>query len=216
MSTDQEPDPHPDGGGIVRFAELPLVPWRNGGGVTREVAVDGSGRQDFEWRISIADVNVAGPFSAFPGIDRIITLLDGERMDLLIDGVEQVLGLHETLTFDGASQTACTLPFGPTRDLNVMTRRDRRSAVVTIADLSETRPISVAVNGVLVLLNGSAIVTGADGRRAELRPLDALCPTGPAVTTVVGSGRVAVVLIQSSGRAMHQVYRSGADLQQGQ
>jgi len=75
----------------VRFAELSLVPWRNGGGVTREVAVDGPGPQDFEWRISIAEVNMAGPFSALPGIDRIITLLDGERMDLLTDGVEQVL-----------------------------------------------------------------------------------------------------------------------------
>jgi uncharacterized protein len=89
LSTDHEPDPHPDGAGIVRFAELPLVAWRNGGGVTREVAVAGSGGQDFEWRISIADVNAAGPFSAFPGIERIITLLDGERMDLLIDAVVQ-------------------------------------------------------------------------------------------------------------------------------
>ena len=200
----------------MRFAELPLVPWRNGGGVTREVAADGSGGQDFEWRISIADVNVAGPFSAFPGIDRIITLLAGERMDLLIDGVEQVLGLHETLTFDGASQTTCTLPFGPTRDLNVMTRRGRRSAAVTIADLSETRPISVAVNEVLVLLNGSATVAGAEGPEAALRPLDAMSPTGSVARRVTGSGRVAVVLIQSSDRGVHQAYRSGADLQQGQ
>lgn len=200
----------------MRFADLPLMRWRNGGGVTRELAVERSGGQDFEWRISIADVKVAGPFSPFPGIDRIITLLDGERMDLLIDGVEQVLGLHETLTFDGASQTACTLPFGPTRDLNVMTRRGRRSAVVTIADLSETRSISVAVNEVLVLLNGSANVAGAGGPEAALRPLDAVRPTGPVARVVTGSGRVAVVLIHSSGRDMHQVYRSGADLQQGQ
>ena len=189
----------------MRFAELPLTPWRNGGGVTREVAVEGPGGQDFEWRISIADVNVAGPFSAFPGVDRSITLLDGERMDLLIDGVEEVLGLHESLTFDGASQTSCTLPLGPTRDLNVMTRRGRRSAVVTIADLSQTLPISVAVNEVLVLLSGSAIVTGADGRPAALSPLDAVRPTGPVARQVVGSGQVAVVLIQCPGRTLQQV-----------
>ena len=189
----------------MRFAELPLTPWRNGGGVTREVAVEGPGGQDFEWRISIADVNVAGPFSAFPGVDRSITLLDGERMDLLIDGVEEVLGLHESLTFDGASQTSCTLPFGPTRDLNVMTRRLRRSAVVTIADLSQTLPISVAVNEVLLLLSGSAIVTGADERRATLSPLDAVRPTGPVARQVVGSGQVVVVLIQRPGRTLQQV-----------
>ena len=52
----------------MRFAELPLAPWRNGGGVTREVAVDGPGAQDFEWRISIADVNEPGPFSALLAI----------------------------------------------------------------------------------------------------------------------------------------------------
>ena len=216
MSRDQEPGPHPDGGGIVRFAELPVVPWRNGGGVTREVAAEGSVGQDFDWRISIADVHEAGAFSAFPGVDRIIMLLDGEEMDLVIDGVEHVLGLHEPLRFDGASQTSCTVPLGPTRDLNVMTRRDRRRAAVTITDLSETRPLNVAGDQVLVLLNGSAVILGEDGGRTELRPLDALSPAGTAVRPVVGSGRVAVVLIQSSGRAASRLQPGRADLQQGQ
>jgi environmental stress-induced protein Ves len=215
LSTAQDPV-HPDHDGIVRFAELPVAPWRNGGGVTREVAAAGGfGGQDFDWRISIADVNVPGPFSTFPGVDRIITLVDGERMDLVIDGVEHVLGLHQTLSFDGASHTSCTLPTGPTRDLNVMTRRNRQSAAVALADLSETRPILVAGNEVLVLLSGSAIVTGADGRRAELHLLDALCPTGPDVSRVMGSGLAAVVLIQSSGPAASR-FQPGADLQQSQ
>src|SRR5665647_2813187 len=70
----------PDHLGIVRFAELPVIPWRNGGGVTREVvASGGSDPQDFDWRISIADVSQSGPFSAFPGVDRVITLVEGAR-----------------------------------------------------------------------------------------------------------------------------------------
>ncbi|MEP7034755.1 MAG: HutD family protein [Actinomycetota bacterium] len=183
--------------GIVRFAELPAMPWRNGGGITREVVAAGSFGPDFDWRVSIADVNVPGPFSAFPGVDRTITLLQGDRMDLVIDGVEQVLGRFESLSFDGASRTSCSLPAGPTRDLNVMTRRDRVSAAVTMTDLSQTRPIAVAAGQVLVLLTGVATVGVAGGTQVELRPLDAVCPRGPVVTEVGGSGRAAVVRIES-------------------
>ena len=187
----------PDLLGIVRFAELPVIPWRNGGGVTREVvASGGSDPLGFDWRISIADVSQPGPFSAFPGVDRVITLVEGERMDLVIDGVIHVLGLHESLTFDGGSQASCSLPAGPTRDLNVMTRSDRMSAAVAVRDLSETRPIAVSGSQVLVLLTGSAVVAGADESRAALNPLDAVCPSGLHVRLVTGSGKVAVVRIE--------------------
>lgn len=187
----------PDHLGILRFAELPVVPWRNGGGVTREVVTSrGSGPHGFDWRISIADVSQPGPFSVFPGVDRVIILVEGERMDLVVDGVVHVLGLHEPFRFDGASPSSCALPAGPTRDLNVMTRGDRLSAAVAIRDLSETRPIAVAGNQVLVLLTGSAVVAGADESRAELSPLDAVCPSGLHLRLVTGSGRVAVVRIE--------------------
>jgi len=187
----------PDHLGIVRFAELPVIPWRNGGGVTREVvASGGSDPQDFDWRISIADVSQPGPFSAFPGVDRVITLVEGERMELVIDGAVHVLGLHESLSFDGASQASCSLPTGSTRDLNVMTRSDRLSAAVAVRDLSETRPIAVSGAQIVVLLTGSGMVAGADESQAHLEPLDAVCPSGLHVRLVTGSGKVAVVRIE--------------------
>ena len=187
----------PDHLGIVRFAGLPVIPWRNGGGVTREVvASGGSDPQDFDWRISIADVSQPGPFSAFPGVDRVITLVEGERMELVIDGAVHVLGLHESLSFDGASQASCSLPTGPTRDLNVMTRSDRLSAAVAVRDLSETRPIAVSGAQIVVLLTGSGMVAGADESQAHLEPLDAVCPSGLHVRLVTGSGKVAVVRIE--------------------
>jgi environmental stress-induced protein Ves len=192
-----DPEQSPDHLGIMRFSELPVAPWRNGGGVTREVvASGGSGSQGFDWRISIADVSEPGPFSTFPGFDRVITLVEGERMDLEIDGVVHTLGLHESLSFDGASQTSCSLPGGPTRDLNVMTRADRYSAAVAVRDLSETRPVVVSECEVLVLLTGSAVVAGADESRAELHPLDAVCH----LRLVTGSGRAAVVRIEEHHR----------------
>ncbi|HEX5336526.1 MAG TPA: HutD family protein [Propionicimonas sp.] len=187
--------------GVVRFADLNAVPWRNGGGVTRQVVSAGvPGPEDFDWRISIADVGEPGPFSAFPGVERVITVVDGEGMELVVDGVEHTLGLHQLLRFDGASQAACTRLAGPVRDLNVMTRRQRCSATVAVRDLSQARPIAVSGSQVLVLLSGSAVVVGADGSRAGLDLLDAVGPGGRHVRLVEGSGRAAVVRIESQRR----------------
>ena len=56
---------------IIRFADLRSEPWRNGGGVTRELAShpQAASAQDgaWDWRVSIADVTKAGDFSAVPG-----------------------------------------------------------------------------------------------------------------------------------------------------
>jgi len=183
--------------GVLRFDGLLTVPWRNGGGLTREVASAGrSGSQGFDWRVSIADVDEPGPFSAFPGVDRVITVVRGEGMVLVVDGVEHSLGLYEPFGFDGASQTRCSRLSGPVRDLNVMTRSDLLSAAVAIRDLSQTRPIAIAGAQVLVLLTGSAVVVGADGSRADLRSLDAVGPSGEHVRLVEGSGRAVVIRIE--------------------
>jgi environmental stress-induced protein Ves len=118
-------------------------------------------------------------------------------MDLVIDGLEHVLDLHEPLSFDAASQAAsCRRLAGPVRDLNVMTRSDRLWATVAIRDLSQTLPIAVDGRQVLMLLSGSDVVVGPDGSRAGLRLLDAVRPSGGHVRLVGGSGRAAVVRIQ--------------------
>jgi environmental stress-induced protein Ves len=192
MGTDRTPEHL----GVVRFAQLTASAWLNGGGVTREVVSARSGPQGFDWRISIADVSEPGPFSTFPGVDRIITVVEGEGMDLVVDGVEHVLGLHEPFHFDGASRTSCSRLAGPVRDLNVMTRSDRLSATVAIRNLSQTRPIAVEGRQVLVLLTGSAVVVGADGSRADLHLLDAVCPMGEHVRLVEGFGRAIVVRLE--------------------
>lgn len=59
-------------GRILRAAERPALPWKNGGGVTREVVAHppGSDLGHFDWRVSIAEIHNAGPFSRFPGIER--------------------------------------------------------------------------------------------------------------------------------------------------
>jgi len=56
---------------LVGFAALAPVPWRNGGGLTREIAgAPGA-------RLSLADIERDGPFSIFEGLDRIFVVVQG-------------------------------------------------------------------------------------------------------------------------------------------
>ncbi|HEV7980797.1 HutD family protein [Amycolatopsis sp.] len=75
---------------VLRWADHVPVPWKNGGGVTREVA---GGFSDFGWRVSVADVSTSGPFSVFPGVDRTIMGVEGSGMVLSLDGVEREVAL---------------------------------------------------------------------------------------------------------------------------
>ena len=63
--------------------------WRNGGGMTREILRQG-GEQDFLWRASLARIDRSGPFSAFPGYQRSIALVDGGPLELKFEDGRQV------------------------------------------------------------------------------------------------------------------------------
>ncbi|SOY49263.1 conserved hypothetical protein, DUF886; similar to Hypothetical 21.2 kDa protein in hutC 3'region in Pseudomonas putida [Cupriavidus taiwanensis] len=102
--------------------------WKNGGGNTREIAVwpPGAGMDDFVWRLSVADIERDGPFSAFPGIDRQIVLLDGAGVTLRADDgsfSHRLASVGEPFAFSGDTSLQSALLDGATRDFNVMTRR---------------------------------------------------------------------------------------------
>ena len=113
--------------GWQRFSQtrLPVSRWRNGGGETREIISWPPGQADFDWRASIATVAQDGPFSAFPGIARSITLLSGEGMQLTDGiGVNHVLNtVGEPFEFSGDLALHAHLLGGETMDFNLMTRR---------------------------------------------------------------------------------------------
>ncbi|NKX51066.1 HutD family protein, partial [Arthrobacter deserti] len=74
---------------IIRFAGLPAVPWRNGGGSTRELAAGAAG-DGWGWRLSLADIVRPGAFSVFEGIERVLTVVEGEGLALSIGGASRV------------------------------------------------------------------------------------------------------------------------------
>lgn len=128
------------------------APWRNGGGVTRELAAQPAGA-DWTWRISVADVAADGPFSRFPGVQRCFAVLGGTGVILRLPGAEHRLTLASApVSFDGEQPVQCELLHGPTRDLNLMVRRDRAGAQMAriegVRHLVATRAKVVAVYAV--------------------------------------------------------------------
>ena len=67
---------------ILRAGSHRRMPWKNGGGITTEVAISPPEAtvNDFDWRISMAKVLASGPFSTFANIDRVLAVLDGEML----------------------------------------------------------------------------------------------------------------------------------------
>jgi environmental stress-induced protein Ves len=108
---------------LVRPSDVAPVPWRNGGGVTRELAVSPA-QGDWHWRMSVAEVDASGPFSRFEGIDRWFAVLEGAGVLLDVQGqTQRVTQDSAPFYFDGAATTHCTLVDGPTQDFNLMVRR---------------------------------------------------------------------------------------------
>ncbi|WP_347271685.1 HutD/Ves family protein [Rhizorhabdus histidinilytica] len=112
---------------VLRIADRPAVPWKNGGGTTREIAVfpPDAGMDDFVWRLSMARVEQTGAFSAFDGVDRVLAVLEG-RLRLSGAGLDVTLdGGSAPFPFDGGAPIAGEPIAGPVVDLNAMARRGR-------------------------------------------------------------------------------------------
>ena len=120
---------------VLTPADYRNVSWKNGGGRTTEIASypAGAGFDRFDWRVSVANVEQNGPFSAFPGVDRTLVLLQGAGM--ILTGAGEPLEVHvhyEPVKFAGDVAIECTLTDGPVRDFNLMVRRQQARAELAI------------------------------------------------------------------------------------
>lgn len=108
---------------VVRLADVPATPWRNGGGVTRELAA-WPAADDWCWRMSVADIGSNGAFSRFDGVQRWFAVLGGAGVELEVNGARQRLTAGDApFCFDGAAATHCRLLDGQTLDFNLMVRQ---------------------------------------------------------------------------------------------
>ncbi|KNZ31207.1 MAG: hypothetical protein AD742_18590 [Methylibium sp. NZG] len=106
----------------INADQVPPQAWRNGGGRTRELLTLPAGT-DWKLRVSLADIDADGPFSAFAGVERRFAVVQGAGVRLTFNEGERTLRPGDApLRFDGAEAPHCTLVNGPTRDLNLMLR----------------------------------------------------------------------------------------------
>jgi environmental stress-induced protein Ves len=153
----------PGAGALARYAAAAEVPWRNGGGLTRELHA-GAG-----WRLSVATIATAAEFSVFPGRDRTLVVGRG-RLRLAVAGrSRQQLAVGELAVFPGEAQVTADPDGVAVQAVNVMVERPGPTASVRVLPLTGPAPAADA----LVLLSGAADVGGE-----ELDVFDAVLSAG--------------------------------------
>ena len=186
---------------VIDVSELQPKPWKNGAGVTREIAVEPADAtlDDFEWRISVAEIARDAPFSAFAGVDRCIVLLQGHGMRLrsndgAIDArLDRPL---EPFRFAGDVPVTATLIDGPCVDFNVMVRNIRWRADVTAAN--ETQRIDASAAALALCVEGEAFVDSVTHPTMPLRSGQVAVwrSAAPSRTLRVGVVPTKVLLVQ--------------------
>jgi environmental stress-induced protein Ves len=144
---------------LIRTNEYRHMPWKNGGGETTEILVSpaGASLDQFDWRISMAKVASAGPFSLFPGVDRTLTVLAGNGLDLALAGRGSVRldSGSAPLAFPADLPVEAHLVEGAIEDLNVMTRRGRFTHHVTRLQADSVVTLPRHGDVMLVVLRGA-------------------------------------------------------------
>lgn len=143
---------------LRRFAGLDASPWKNGGGVTREIASASDGR-DLLWRLSLAEIARDGPFSAFPGLSRIFIPVGRAPAILDLPDGQRLVGRLDPFAFDGDLAVGARLPAGPARALNVIYSAGGCAASVTILRGPSRQRIRAVANATLALHAVAGIVT---------------------------------------------------------
>ncbi|WP_027212003.1 HutD/Ves family protein [Burkholderia sp. WSM2232] len=149
---------------LIPGAALAAAPWKNGGGLTREVASCARA-----WRVSIADIDRDGPFSCLKGVDRLLMVLDGAEITLRGVGV---LSAFDVARFTGEAPVTAHLANGPVRVFNLMTYRGVARASVDI--VRAPGRWTFAADTALLLCAQGSIEVRARAACIALTPLDTL------------------------------------------
>jgi hypothetical protein len=166
---------------LLRAQDRRPAPWKNGQGLTTEIAIDppGADLQRFDWRVSLAEVTASGPFSRFPGVDRWLAVLDG-AMSLSVEGRgdTHLSAESDPIQFPGDVAALAVVIHGPVRDLNIMSARGRIGVRAERLRLAPgTTPLTAAQASLIVCLDGALWVSDAQGAHHALTAADAALVT---------------------------------------
>jgi hypothetical protein len=140
---------------IIRQCSFAALPWKNGGGVTHEAIRMPSHGDSFDWRVSIARIDNAGPFSEFAAYHRFMVLLEGAGVVLKFAGgltarVRELRKVGDMAEFDGGLATHCDLVSGPCVDLNFMVSKKLRGVRARVQTLSEATSFELGAHDLML------------------------------------------------------------------
>ena len=161
---------------ILRESNYTSVPWKNGGGVTREILRSPADGAAFDWRLSLATIDAPGPFSTFEGYHRTLVLVSGAGVELNFaqHGTSRLSVPGRSVAFDGAWQTSCTLLDGPSTDLNLIVATGRAQSVSRTIALTEEQTVQTAdwTEVFVCCVSGAIRLTNTAGAVESLRAVD--------------------------------------------
>ena len=144
--------------------------WRNGAGITREIAREPAQGESFAWRLSLASLQVSGPFSSYTGYERCVALVDGRGFHLHVAGAaaKTLAARGDHALFAGAAEARCELLDGPCTDLSLMVRDPGAIDSVTRFNIGAEQSVGVPPGKLQMLF----VLHGA----ITCRPLGTLIP----------------------------------------
>lgn len=111
------------------------TPWKNGGGVTTDIAFEGD-----VWRFGRTPITAPGPFSDYTGFDRLQVLVAGSGLVLQTPSGEiDVRRPFQPVRFAGETPIVSELECGPVEVVNLMGDRRRVSLGLVILDDGKTQ-----------------------------------------------------------------------------
>uniref|UniRef100_A0A2A4Z201 HutD-family protein n=1 Tax=OCS116 cluster bacterium TaxID=2030921 RepID=A0A2A4Z201_9PROT len=111
--------------------------WKNGKGVTRQIA--NSMPNEAYWRFSIADVSVDGDFSVFPELARILTVVAGKGMLLSMSDKDVAANYAKPIHFAGNIPVYGKLLDGAVQNFNLIYDANKIEALVRVGGVENSR-----------------------------------------------------------------------------
>ncbi|MEM5461730.1 HutD family protein [Paraburkholderia phytofirmans] len=139
-------------------------PWRNGGGITRQLAA-----RDGNWRVSLAHIEQDGPYSRFEGMLRTSIVVCGEGVTLRYQDTTVELSPFLPASYDGDQEWIARLHKGAVKALNVMVRKSKYQATIhPVPEHVVVPPGSTAV--VVALERAASYAIDGTAVRGVVRP----------------------------------------------
>jgi len=161
---------------VLREKGYVTVPWKNGGGSTREICRVPATGAKFDWRLSLATIDRPGPFSSFEGYARTLVLVRGAGVDLDfgLHGAIRLAAPGQLAAFDGAWETTSSLLDGPSTDLNLIVATQRIDVTARVVAINTTEIIQTAAwqETLVCCISGAVRVHNAAGDEEFLNAVD--------------------------------------------